>query len=476
MSSTGIEVTGPLLDRFDEILTEDALSLIADLHRRFEDRRQDLLAARARRQEEISRGGTLDFLAETKSVREDPDWRVAPPAPGLADRRVEITGPTDRKMTINALNYGAKVWLADFEDANTPLWENMIGGQLNLRDALDRTIDFTSPEGKSDALADAAGLATIVVRPRGWHLDEKHILVDGRRVSGGLVDFALYFFHCARRQLDKGKVNLFHRQTDDFGQWYLPVALNVPGVDAGYNQLGSRNRIQEIITTNSNDTFDGPDEGTDPDFPNGGDPNAANPTIKRLDLDEGRGWKGSMTGGSVALDISESWTLTDRFSYTQGDANTTGLVPDGGAVQVGVARDRLLGVERRRATWEVRDRHGRPEQDTAGGRGHQVEDVAAMAREETTHRVDEVGDGAFVAVVELRHRVAHGGSDVSDRKNFSAAEKKTAQQSTADISHATQYHHCNTLVQHGLSHSGKHRVAVKRDENSGNSTEHRSNG
>ncbi|GAA3757672.1 malate synthase A [Salinactinospora qingdaonensis] len=206
----GVEVTGPRHERYDEILTDDALALIAELHRRFEGRRQELLAARVRRQEAISSGADLDFLPETRSVRDDPDWRVAPPAPGIVDRRVEITGPTDRKMTINALNSGAKVWLADFEDANTPMWENMIGGQLNLRDALDRAIDFTGPDGKSYTLADDDQLATIVVRPRGWHLDEKHILVDGQRTSGGIVDFALYFFHCARRQLAKGKGPYFY--------------------------------------------------------------------------------------------------------------------------------------------------------------------------------------------------------------------------------------------------------------------------
>ena len=152
----------------------------------------------------------LDFLPETAAIREDPDWRVASPAPGLVDRRVEITGPTDRKMTINALNSGANVWLADFEDANTPLWDNMITGQLNLKDALDRTIDFTSPEGKDYALRPDGELATIVVRPRGWHLDEKHILVDGVRASGSLVDFALYMAASAQRQLDKGKGPYFY--------------------------------------------------------------------------------------------------------------------------------------------------------------------------------------------------------------------------------------------------------------------------
>ncbi|GAA3949154.1 malate synthase A [Actinomadura viridis] len=202
----GIEVTGPLRERYDEILTPEALGLLAALQREFGARREELLEARAARQERLSAGGTLDFLPETAGIRADDAWRVAEPAPGLVDRRVEITGPTDRKMTINALNSGAKVWLADFEDANTPLWENMIEGQLNLRDALDRTIDFTDPRsGKSYALKDDGELATIVVRPRGWHMVEKHILVDGKPVSGSLVDFGLYFFHCARRQTEKGK-------------------------------------------------------------------------------------------------------------------------------------------------------------------------------------------------------------------------------------------------------------------------------
>jgi malate synthase len=207
---SGVEIAGPAGDQFDEILTPEALDLIATLHRELGARRLELLAARARRQEQLSAGAMLDFLPETAAIRADSSWRVAPPAPGLVDRRVEITGPTDKKMTINALNSGAKVWLADFEDANTPLWENMIGGQLNLRDALDRTIDFTSEEGKSYQLRPDEELATIVVRPRGWHLPEKHLLVDGERASGSLVDFALYFFHCAQRQLDKGKGPYFY--------------------------------------------------------------------------------------------------------------------------------------------------------------------------------------------------------------------------------------------------------------------------
>jgi malate synthase len=205
-----VEITGPPGDRYDEILTTDAVALITALQRELGPRRAELLAARARRQEELTAGGTLDFPPQTSQVRRDTSWRVAPPAPGLVDRRVEITGPTDRKMTINALNSGARVWLADFEDANTPLWDNMVTGQLNLKDALNRKIDFTSADGKSYRLRPGDELATIVVRPRGWHLDEKHLLVDGQRVSGSLFDFALYFFHCARRQLQAGKGPYFY--------------------------------------------------------------------------------------------------------------------------------------------------------------------------------------------------------------------------------------------------------------------------
>jgi len=206
----GVQITGPAGDRYDEILTDEALGLVAALHRELGPRRSELLAARAVRQQELISGATLDFLPATRQVRQDTAWRVAPVAPGLADRRVEITGPTDRKMTINALNSGAKVWLADFEDANTPLWDNMVTGQLNLKDALDRNIDFRLADGKVYQLRPDDELATIVVRPRGWHLDEKHLLVDGQRVSGSLFDFALYFAHCARRQLDRGQGPYFY--------------------------------------------------------------------------------------------------------------------------------------------------------------------------------------------------------------------------------------------------------------------------
>jgi malate synthase len=205
-----MRIAGPVTERSVEVLSPRALDLLVRLHDALEERRWQALAARRRRQAELSGGGTLDFLHQTRHIRADATWRVAPPAPGLVDRRVEITGPTDRKMTINALNSGANVWLADFEDANTPLWSTMIEGQLNLKDALDRTIDFTSEEGRSYVLRPDHALATIVVRPRGWHLDEKHILVDGRRVSGSLTDFALYLSACAQRQLDKGRGPYFY--------------------------------------------------------------------------------------------------------------------------------------------------------------------------------------------------------------------------------------------------------------------------
>src|SRR6202453_456543 len=205
-----VEITGPSGDRYDEILTPQAIDLIAALHAELGDRRQEALAVRRSRQAHLQSGAMLDFLPATSAIREDPDWRVAAPAPGLVDRRVEITGPTDKKMTINALNSGANVWLADFEDANTPLWDNMIGGQLNLKDALDRTIDYTSEDGKTYALRPDEELATIVVRPRGWHLDEKHILIDGQRASGSLTDFALYLATSARKQMEKGKGPYFY--------------------------------------------------------------------------------------------------------------------------------------------------------------------------------------------------------------------------------------------------------------------------
>ncbi|MGW2683946.1 malate synthase A [Streptomyces sp. NPDC001414] len=199
------------LPRQEEVLTDAALAFVAELHRRFSPRRAELLARRAERRAEIARTSTLDFLPETAAIRADDSWRVAPSPAALNDRRVEITGPTDRKMTINALNSGAKVWLADFEDASAPTWENVVLGQLNLIDAYTRNIDFTdSGSGKSYALRPAEELATVVMRPRGWHLDERHVEVDGEQVPGAFVDFGLYFFHNAKRLLDLGKGPYFY--------------------------------------------------------------------------------------------------------------------------------------------------------------------------------------------------------------------------------------------------------------------------
>ncbi|MCY0938617.1 malate synthase A [Streptomyces sp. H34-S4] len=198
------------LPRQDEVLTEAALAFVAELHRQFAPRRAELLARRSVRRAEIARTSTLDFLPDTAQVREG-DWKVAPAPAALNDRRVEITGPTDRKMTINALNSGAKVWLADFEDASAPTWENVVLGQLNLIDAYERRIDFTDARtGKAYALGPTEELATVVMRPRGWHLEERHLQFEGGPASGSLVDFGLYFFHNAKRLIALGKGPYFY--------------------------------------------------------------------------------------------------------------------------------------------------------------------------------------------------------------------------------------------------------------------------
>lgn len=209
-SPLAIVATEPL-PRQDEVLSEAALTFLAELHRRFTPRRDELLARRVERRAEIARTSSLDFRPETAAVRADDSWRVAPAPAALNDRRVEITGPTDRKMTINALNSGARIWLADFEDASAPTWENVVTGQLNLIDAYERGIDFTDPSsGKSYALKPAGELATAVMRPRGWHLDERHLQLDGVAVPGALVDFGLYFFHNAKRLIGLGKGPYFY--------------------------------------------------------------------------------------------------------------------------------------------------------------------------------------------------------------------------------------------------------------------------
>jgi malate synthase len=179
---------------FDEVLTPDALEFVAELERRFGGRRRELLERRAARRERLRAGELLDFLPETRHVR-DEDWRIAPRPSDLLRRWVEITGPTDRKMVINALNSGAEVFMADFEDANSPTWRNMVSGHINLRDAIERTITYDSADGRHYELEPET--ATLVVRPRGWHLPERHLLVDSEPVTGALFDFGLYFFHCA---------------------------------------------------------------------------------------------------------------------------------------------------------------------------------------------------------------------------------------------------------------------------------------
>jgi malate synthase len=203
----GIEIAGPVPESFREILAPGALQLVAKLHRNFNGRRKDLLERRNRRQIELDNGKTPDFLPETAPIRAG-DWKVAPIPKDIADRRVEITGPTDRKMVINALNSGAKVFMADFEDANAPTWHNMVEGHINLRDAIRRTIEFQSPEGKAYQLKDE--VAVLFVRPRGWHLIEKHLLVDGEPVAGGLFDFGLYLFHNAKELLSRGSGPYFY--------------------------------------------------------------------------------------------------------------------------------------------------------------------------------------------------------------------------------------------------------------------------
>jgi len=204
-----LEVTAPPVPRSEEILTPEALAFVADLDARFHERRDELLSARRTRREEIARTGTLGFLPETAAIRAG-DWTVVPIPADLRDRRVEITGPTDAKMAINALNSGARVWLADLEDANTPHWRNVLGGQITLYDAVRRQLAFTSPEGKDYALTDPENLPVIVPRPRGWHFDEEHVTLEGRPVVAALLDFGLYFFHNVREQLSRGSGAYFY--------------------------------------------------------------------------------------------------------------------------------------------------------------------------------------------------------------------------------------------------------------------------
>jgi len=194
-------------DLEQQILTPEAKRFVDGLARKFEARRQELLAARRVRQREIDEGKMPDFLPETAQIRAS-SWRVAEAPSDLLDRRVEITGPTDRKMIINALNSGASVFMADFEDSNCPYWQTLIEGQVNLRDAVNGTITYTSPDNKYYEVNKSP--AVLMVRPRGWHLDEKHYLVDGKPISGSLFDFGLFFFHNARTLIENGTGPYFY--------------------------------------------------------------------------------------------------------------------------------------------------------------------------------------------------------------------------------------------------------------------------
>jgi malate synthase len=203
----GIEIWGRITPEYAEILTPEAVAFAARLQRAFGGRRAALLARRAARQRDFDAGKLPDFLRETRAIR-DADWSCAPVPPDIQDRRVEITGPVDRKMIINALNSGASVFMADFEDANTPRWDNNIQGHINLRDAIRRRIDYVSPEGKAYQLDEKT--AVLFVRPRGWHLPEKHVQVDGEPISGGIFDFALHVFHNAKELLARGSGPYFY--------------------------------------------------------------------------------------------------------------------------------------------------------------------------------------------------------------------------------------------------------------------------
>lgn len=203
----GIDIHGSMETQYDEILTPSALEFLAKLARQFEARRQNLLKARVARQEEIRQGKMPDFLKQTEDIR-SAEWTVAQIPSDLQDRRVEITGPVDRKMIINALNSGASVYMADFEDSNSPTWGNNVEGQINLRDYSNGTISFTSPEGKQYTLREKT--ATLMVRPRGLHLPEKHLSVDGQPMSGSLFDFGLFFFHNAKKLIERGTGPYFY--------------------------------------------------------------------------------------------------------------------------------------------------------------------------------------------------------------------------------------------------------------------------
>ncbi|KAH7099034.1 malate synthase [Auriculariales sp. MPI-PUGE-AT-0066] len=258
-SPQGVNVLGKRTAEFDTILTDDALTFLAALHRTFDATRQSLLVARHAVQQRLDAGSSsdLDFPRETAHIRADPAWLCAPPAPGLEDRRVEITGPTDRKMVVNALNSGAQCFMADYEDSNAPSWANLLNGQINLRDAIRRKIDFEQG-GKSYKLSQKP--ATLLVRPRGWHLDEPRLTVDNRPVSGSLFDFGLHFFHNAKALIDSGLGPYFYlpkmehykeaRLWNDvfvFSQTYLRIPLNTIRATVLIETLPAAFHMEEIL-------------------------------------------------------------------------------------------------------------------------------------------------------------------------------------------------------------------------------------
>ena len=203
----GVQITAPLQPGYESVLTFEALELVAKLHRAFEGRRQELLKARVERQARIDAGEMPDFLPETKHIREG-DWKIAPLPKALERRRTEITGPVEAKMIINAFNSGADSYMTDFEDSNSPNWDNQIQGQINLYKAIRRELSFKNENGKEYKLND--NIATLQIRPRGWHLDEKHVLIDGQRVSGGIFDFGVVLFHNAKEQIARGAGPFFY--------------------------------------------------------------------------------------------------------------------------------------------------------------------------------------------------------------------------------------------------------------------------
>jgi malate synthase len=284
-----VQITGPVEGRAVEILTPEALAFVADLHRRFDSRRRELLALRVARQARFDAGEAPDFLAETADVRAG-DWQVAPIPADLQDRRVEITGPVDRKMIINALNCGAKVFMADFEDATSPTWANLIEGQVNLKDRWAGALTHRPKSGKSYALG--LNPAVLKIRPRGWHLPERHMEVDGLPVSGRLFDFGLYFFHNAKASLEQG-----------FGPLFLPAQDGEPSGGPPVER-GLRPRPGGARHSERHDQGHGPDRDHAGRLRDGRDPLSSCATI----------WPASTAAvGTTSSRSSSAWAVAPEF-------------------------------------------------------------------------------------------------------------------------------------------------------------------